>query len=379
MKTIKNILVAPDKFKFTFSAGEVVDAICNGLAHHENFNILKFPLADGGEGTSDILSDNFKAEKIYISVNNPLFKKVDTYYYFSEDNKTAIIDIASASGLNLLKEEEQNPMFTSSYGTGEIILDVITKGAKKIIIGMGGSATNDFGIGVFNALGYRFLDDKGEDLPPIGKNLIHITKIDDSNVNPVLKNIEIIALYDVENTIYGKNGAAYIYSEQKGASKEEVEILDVGLRNVSELIKIKFNKDVSKIKGGGAAGGIGAGLFAFFDAKLQSGSKTIFEILEIDSYLKKCNLIITGEGKFDKQSLNGKVTGELIKKAEKYKIPIVVICGQLEIYKSFIKPEYLHSIIPLFNEEVDMETAKKESYDLIVQKVQNEIARDFLF
>ncbi len=379
MKTVKNILIAPDKFKFTLSAKDVVSAVYNGLLSYKNINIYKLPLADGGEGTSDILSDYFSAKRINISVNNPLFKKIDTYYYFSEENKTAIIDLASASGLHLLKKEQQNPMQTSSYGTGEMILDAMKIGAKKIILGLGGSATNDLGIGAANALGYKFLDNKGEGLPPIGANLINISAINDANVNPLLKDVQITVLYDVDNVLFGKNGAAYIYAEQKGASKEEIEILDAGLKHISKLVKAKFKKDLAIINGGGAAGGFGTGALSFFNAELKSGSRTIFEITELDSYLRNCDLIITGEGKFDKQSLNGKVVGELIKKAEEYKIPIVVMCGQAEIDADFVKSKYLHSIITLFDEVIDMDTAKQKSYDLIVQKVKNEIARDFLY
>jgi len=368
MGKIKNILVAPDKFKFTLSTKEIVNSICSGLSFYESLNIYKLPLADGGEGTSDILSNFFNAKRINISVNNPVFNKIDTYYYYSKKSKTAIIDLASASGLYLLKKEEQNPMSTSSYGTGEIILDTINKGAKKIIIGIGGSATNDLGIGAFNALGYRFLDNKGNDLSPIGKNLIHISKIDSSNVNSLLNNVKIIVLYDVENILYGKNGASHVFASQKGANNKEIKILDMGLRNISELVKSKFSKDVSNVIGGGAAGGFGAGALAFFNSSLKQGSNFIFDTTNIDDYIKKSDLIITGEGKFDKQSLDGKLTGELIKKAEKFKIPIVVICGQSEINLTYVKSKYLHSIIPLFNHEVDMKTAKKQSKYLLMQK-----------
>ncbi len=369
MKTIKNILIAPDKFKFTLTAPEVTDAISIGLsAHKEQLNIQKIPLADGGEGTSDILSTYFRADKIYLNVNNPIFKTISAYYYFSLEKKTAIINVSNASGLDLLRDKDRNPMFTSSYGTGEMIIDAVNKGAKKIILGLGGSATNDLGIGAANAIGYRFLSKSGKLLKPIGKNLINISEIDDSQVKVPLNEIEIISLYDVENVLYGKNGAAYVFAKQKGANEEEISVLDEGLKHLAGLVKTTYRKDVSSIIGGGAAGGFGAGSLAFLNAILKPGSKTIFNIVGIEEHLKNCDLIITGEGKFDKQSLQGKVTGELIKKSEKYKIPIVVICGIQENSKDFneiIKKNNLLTVLPLYKKPVDLKIAKQDSPELI--------------
>lgn len=369
MKRVKNILIAPDKFKFTLSAFKVAEAISKGFVGNENINLFKIPLADGGEGTSAILSDFFNAEEVFVKLNNPLFKIIEASYFFSEENKLAIIDFASASGLQLLKKEEQNPMFTSSYGTGEIILDAIKKGAKKIILGLGGSATTDCGIGAANAFGFRFLDINKKDLSPIGKNMIHIAEIDDSNVDTSLNDVEFIALYDVKNVLFGKKGAANIYAKQKGANNDEIKLLDDGLRNISKIVRKNLNKDISNIVGGGAAGGFGAGAFAFLSANLIQGSDYIFDTLNIDSFIQKSDLIITGEGKFDLQSLEGKLVGELIKKANYYKKPIVVVCGISELKKEDLNYKYLHSVLPLFEEGVDIEFAKQNTKQMLIKMI----------
>ncbi|NPA45088.1 MAG: glycerate kinase [Chlorobi bacterium] len=378
MKKFNNILIATDKFKFTLSAKDAVNAIYKGLKDYNNIKIHKLPIADGGEGTSEILSVFFNAKKVNITVNNPIFNKIKTHYYFSDKNKTAIIDLASASGLQLLKKIEQKPMQTSSFGTGEIILDALNKGAKKIIIGLGGSATNDCGIGAANALGYKFLNSKGVELKAIGKNLINISKIDNSNVTPLLKEVEIIALYDVKNKLYGKNGAAYVFAKQKGANNTEINILDKGLKNITQIIKYQYSKNISNIKGGGAAGGFGAGAFAFFNTKLIQGSNFIFDTINIDNYINNSDLIITGEGKFDKQSLDGKIVGELIKKADYFKKPTIVICGVSELKKEDVKSKYLQSIIPLFSYDVDIEIAKNKSRTLISERIRL-LFKDYLY
>ena len=273
-------------------------------------------------------------------------------------------------------------MFTSSYGTGEMILDAVNKGAKKIILALGGSATNDLGIGAANAIAYRFLSKSGKLLKPIGKNLINIFEIDDSQVKIPLNEIEIISLYDVENVLYGKTGAAYVFAKQKGANEKEVSVLDEGLKHLADLIKTTNRKDISSIIGGGAAGGFGAGSYAFLNAELKPGSKTIFDIVGIDEHLKSCDLIITGEGKFDKQSLQGKVTGELIKKSERYNIPIVVICGIQENSSDFneiIKKNNLLTVLPLYKKPVDLKIAKQESPRLIANASTNIITSDILY
>jgi glycerate kinase len=319
------VLIVPDKFKGSLSANDVCDAIEKGI-HNVDASILttKIPLADGGEGSLSILEDALKFERIYLEVNDPLFRKIKIFYGLLKD--TAYIEMAYASGLQLLTKDEQNPMRTTSYGTGEIILDAINKGVKKIILFIGGSSTNDAGIGIAVALGYKFYDNQNNDLEPIGKNLSRVKFIDKTEVIN-LSNIQIEVLSDVNNTLFGKTGAAFIYAKQKGANKEDIDELDKGLKNIAEVIHSTFNIDISDLHGSGAAGGIGGGAVAFLNAKILSGTNAILEMLDVESKIKQNDIIITGEGKFDQQTLEGKLIKGILDICDKYNKPIGIICG----------------------------------------------------
>ena len=328
------VLIVPDKFKGSLSANDVCDAIEKGI-HNVDASILttKIPLADGGEGSLAVLEDTLKFERIYLEVNDPLFRKIKIFYGLLKD--TAYIEMASASGLQLLTKDEQNPMRTTSYGTGEIILDAINKGAKKIILFIGGSSTNDAGIGLAVALGYKFYDNQNNELEPIGKNLSRVKFIEKTGVID-LSNIQIEVLSDVNNTLYGKTGAAFIYAKQKGANKEDIDELDKGLKNIAEVIHSTFNIDISDLHGSGAAGGIGGGAVAFLNAKILSGTNAILEMLDVDSKIKQNDIIITGEGKFDQQTLEGKLIKGILDICNKYNKPIGIICGVSTITKEEI-------------------------------------------
>lgn len=367
---MKKILIAIDKFKFTLTAGQVTEAISIGISDRSDLLIQKFPIADGGEGTADILSRFYDCKKIITEVNDPLFRKIKTHYYYSADDHTAIMDLSSASGLFLLKESERDPLLTSTYGTGEMILNAVNKGANKIILGLGGSATNDASTGAAHALGYRFLNNKGESLIPTGKNLLNISEIDYTNLSIDTEKINISVLYDVNNILYGKNGAARVYSKQKGANSKSVKILDAGLKNFSGLVKKQMNKDISGMKGSGAAGGFAGGAYALLNAKLQSGSDTLLQSANFDSIIKDIDLIITGEGKFDQQSFEGKITGKIIEKANRQNIPVIVICGQCELDPKSVKYKNILSIHPLFTDKVDINKAKDVSFNLIIKITQ---------
>ncbi len=367
---MKKILIAIDKFKFTLTADQVTEAVSIGISDRNDLLIQKFPIADGGEGTADILSRFYDCKKVITEVNDPLFRKIKTHYYYSAEDHTAIMDLSSASGLFLLKENERNPLLTSTYGTGEMILNAVSKGANKIILGLGGSATNDACTGAAYALGYRFINNKGESLIPTGKNLLNISEIDDTNLSIDTEKINITVLYDVNNILYGKTGAARVYSKQKGASNTSVKILEAGLKNFSELVKNQINKDISGIKGGGAAGGFAGGAYALLNAKLQSGSGTLLQSANFDSIIKDIDLIITGEGKFDQQSFQGKITGKIIERANRQNIPVIVICGQCELDPKSVKYKNILSIHPLFIDKFDINKAKDVSFNLIVKLTQ---------
>lgn len=341
------ILIAPDKFKYTFSAQQVANAVEAVIkTQYTQIETVKLPLADGGEGTSEILAVFVNAKPVTLKVHNPIFKLIDASYYYSEKNKIAIIDMSAASGLHLLKPEDQNPMHTSTYGTGELICHAVEKGAKTIYLALGGSATNDAGCGAAEALGFQFCDKTGKLIRNItGKNLIEISKIDTENVKINFDNLNFISLYDVKNNLHGENGASYIYAGQKGANPKEIKLLDDGLRNFATGVHKQFNIDLNNCYGYGAAGGFGAGSKVFFNSELKSGAETMIQLSGFNKLIKDIDLIITGEGKFDAQSFEGKLTGTIINKAEKNNIPVAVICGLSDIKSQ----NSYYKIYPLFN------------------------------
>ena len=320
------ILIAPDKFKGSLSATQVCDAITKGIKIDEsNHEIISCPMADGGEGSIDIINNYLDLEPIDLIVKDPLFRPIKSTYYFTD--LTAYIEMSSASGLSLLKKEEQNCMNTTSFGTGQLIKDAISRGLTTINLYIGGSATNDGGIGIASALGFEFYDKFKKLLTPIGKNLNLINYIDGSKVNYNFNEININVICDVGNPLYGKHGAAYVYARQKGANSLEIKKLDQGLINLqSILLKYDF-PNVTNIPGSGAAGGVGGGLVSLFGAKLISGIKNLIEITQLESMIKDCDIIITGEGKIDLQTEKGKVISGICNLARKYKKSIIAVCG----------------------------------------------------
>ena len=323
------ILIAPDKFKGSLTATQVCNAIEKGiLKSYPNTGITKIPLADGGEGSLESLESSLKFKRIYLEVHDPLFRPINSFYGIK--NNTAYIEMALASGLPLLNEENRNPMFTTSLGTGELILDAVKKGVEHVYLFIGGSATNDCGMGIASALGFRFLDAEGNELKPIGSNLKKVNVIDSSNAID-LNGINFTVLTDVLNPLFGSNGAAYIFAPQKGASKTEVIELDEGLRNFSGVIKETFGKDISQIPGSGAAGGIGGGAVAFCNAEIKSGIESILDMLNLNTLINNSDLIITGEGLFDKQTLEGKVVKGIMDRCRQFNKPLGIICGDIKI------------------------------------------------
>ena len=320
------ILIAPDKFKGSLSASQVCDAITKGIKINKiKHEIISCPMADGGEGSIDILKNYLSLKPIELIVNDPLFRPIKSTYYFSD--LTAYIEMSSASGLSLLKLDEQNCMNTSSFGTGEMIKDAINKGLTTINLYIGGSATNDGGTGIASALGFEFYDKSKKILSPIGQNLKSINHIDSGKVKFNFKEININVICDVDNPLYGTNGAAFVYAGQKGANSLEIKKLDQGLINLqSTLIKHDF-LDVANIPGSGAAGGVGGGLVSLLGARLISGIQNLIEITQLESLVKDCDMLITGEGKIDLQTEKGKVISGICKLARKYKKSIIAVCG----------------------------------------------------
>lgn len=330
------IIIAPDKFKASLSGLEFCDAVEKGIKKHvSNVDIEKLPLADGGDGTVEVLKYYLDGELIFLNASDPLGRPVKASYLYSESKKTAFIEMAEASGIRLLSNEEANPLKTSTYGTGELIEDAIGKGVEHIILGIGGSATNDAGLGMARALGYRFFDIKDKELKGKGEDLNLLAKIDSSNVHPQLKNVKFEVACDVDNPLYGKKGAAYVYSAQKGAKPDMIMQLDSGLKNFNELVKKQFNADFQLVKGAGAAGGLGAGCILFLDAKLNSGVDLIKQEARFDEKIKDAEWIITGEGKFDSQTFSGKVIRGVIDSITTQKLAL--FCGVVDLTEQELK------------------------------------------
>jgi glycerate kinase len=361
------IVLAPDKFKGSLTGIQFCDAVAEGIQSiFPQAEILKMPLADGGDGTIGILNYHLQGEKIELKVNNPLFKPVNASYLYIKSLATAYIEMAEASGMNLLNIEEQNCMFTTTYGTGELILNAIQKGVKNIILGIGGSATNDCGIGMAAALGYKFFDSNGKEIMPIGKNLALINSIDSTSVNTALKNITIKVACDVANPLYGSDGAAFVYASQKGATEEEVILLDKGLEHIATIINNQFKVDLQKVKGAGAAGGMGAGALVFLNAELLSGIDLIKELIDFDTKIKGADWIITGEGKLDSQTLSGKTIHGVIASAKKYNIPVAALCGNISLTKEVVQNLGITYATSILERAKTIDDAMENSYTYLL-------------
>ncbi len=299
------IIIAPDKFKGSLTSLQVCECIRRGVLQNSiNADVYIFPMADGGDGFGPVMKYYLHTETITCKTVDPLMRSISAAYEWDIKNKTAIIELASAGGLVLLKEGEQNPLHTSTYGTGLLIQHAIDKGANKIILGLGGSATNDAGIGILSALGFVFKDEQGRELKPAGENLQYIQTM---NIPSLLPSIKFTIATDVTNVLLGKEGAALIYAPQKGADENTVSILDEGLQHFAATIQLQTGKDIASFRGSGAAGGVAAGLSAFFDTEIISGASLITSISKIEDVLFDADIIITGEGKLDNQSSKGKV------------------------------------------------------------------------
>ncbi len=371
---MKKIVIASDSFKGSLSSQEVADAFEKGVRDIiKECNIVKVPIADGGEGSVDALTTSLKGEYVYVEVNDPLGRRIKAKYGFIESKKTAIIEVTAACGLTLLNENERNPMLTSTFGVGEIIKDAINRGSKKLIIGIGGTSTNDAGTGMLQALGYNFYNIEGKPLNGNGKNLENITYFTDIKANKSLKEIEILVACDVTNPLYGENGSAYIYAAQKGANKEMIKNLDNGLRNFATIVN-KYNKsDFSFIPGAGAAGGLGFTLKSLLNAKLVRGIDIILELIDFDSIIKDSDIIVTGEGKIDSQTLMGKTPSGILNYGLRNNIPVIAICGKID-WSDNLKKSNFKEIIQInpdtisFKDAINTTTAKN-NIRLVAQEI----------
>jgi len=369
------VIVCPDKFKGSLPATEVCRAIAEGVRRvHPSAEVQSYPMADGGEGTCELLTEWHGGKQLEVKVHGPLFKPLTAQYGISQDGRTAFIETAQASGLTLLSPEERNPLLTSTYGTGELIADAIERNVRNIILGLGGSATNDAGIGMASALGYVFCDVSGQPLKPVGENLIHIHHIKREGVNPQLKNVEFTALCDVTNQLYGPEGAAYVYGPQKGAGRSAIELLDGGLRNFRRVVH-KYLKISVDFPGAGAAGGLGAGAKVFLSANIQRGVFYLMQSWRLAEKIRKADLVITGEGKIDQQTFSGKVVSEVARVAKEEGKSVIAVCGKSDIAAQELRSKGVHSLITLVDGDITEESAMKQASTHVTEKVAAELRR----
>ncbi|MEQ9591654.1 MAG: glycerate kinase [Cyclobacteriaceae bacterium] len=327
------ILIAPDKFKGSLTAAQVCDILSSELARlAPDMLIESVPLADGGEGIGDLLTKQSYGRQIDAEVFDPLMRPIVSRFGISKDRKTAFIEMAKASGLQLLDADERDCTVTTTYGTGQLIARALDLHVNHIVLGIGGSATNDAGLGMAEALGFDLLDKEGNNLKGIGANLINLEKISTKNRHPRITSTRFTVLCDVDNPLHGPNGAAYVFAKQKGATVKDVEMLDQGLQNFERVARaMNFNLD---FKSAGAAGGLGAGAKLFLNAKIRRGIEFVIDFCRLEDKIKNADLIISGEGRIDTQTLSGKVLHGVATLAKKHDKKLVAVCGQCALTQS---------------------------------------------
>lgn len=327
---MKKVVLVPDSFKGTLSAREICEIMREQLQrHYPAAEICSIPVADGGEGSVDCFLTALPGEKVLCATKDPFGQEMQGFYGRIDGGKTAVIEMAACAGLPLV-EDRCNPLLASTYGVGMLIANALERHAEKIVLGLGGSATNDGGCGTAAALGALFFKADGTSFVPTGGTLSEIAHIDLSRLDKRLQAVEIVAMCDIDNPMYGKNGAAYVFGPQKGATPDMLPVLDNGLRHLDKIIQAVLHKDVSKIPGGGAAGAMGAGVAAFFGAKLKRGIDVVLDTVQFETILQHADMVLTGEGKIDAQSLGGKVVIGVAQRAFQHHVPVIAVVGDIE-------------------------------------------------
>ena len=354
------VVIASDSFKGSATSLEVASAIERGI-HKADKNVIvdKFPVSDGGEGLLEVVSSLEGYKQVEITVKDPLFNDIKASYVKNDD--TAFIEMAAASGLPLVDIDKRNPLYTTTYGTGELIKSALDSGVTNLVIGIGGSATNDGGIGMLSALGAKFYDENEEIIKPIGKNLAKIKRCDFSHLHNKINNTNISVACDVDNPLCGENGASYIYGPQKGADEETVKFLDESLNKFSKLVK---KEKEALEKGSGAAGGLGFALRAFLNAELKSGIELVLTAIGFEEAVKNADLVITGEGKIDGQSKRGKVPVGVAKLAKKFNVPVIAVAGDIGKGTDSLYDLGIDGIISTTSRAMPLEVAMKNSLKL---------------
>lgn len=361
---MKKVILAFDSFKGSVSSLEISQAVSKAiLKEYPDCEVQYFPIADGGEGTTEAICAGLDINRVVCPAHDPLMNPIEVTYGITKDGTTAILEMASAGGLPLVPESLRNPMNTSTYGVGEVVSDALRRGCRRFIVGIGGSATNDAGIGMLSALGVRFLDSEGKVLEPRGSNLIHIASVDDSCLHTGLSESSFTIACDVNNPFYGLQGAAYIFAPQKGATPEEVQALDGGLRHYAAVLQTEKGMDVSLIPGAGAAGGMGGGILPFLQATLKPGIDTILDILHFNESLKDADLVFTGEGKLDAQTAMGKALGGILNAANELNVPVIALGGGVEATEQLNEMGFT-AVLAIQSSPVSLDKAMQKEFAL---------------
>ena len=372
MKKDLVIVLAPDSFKESMTAKEVCVAMERGIKKvNSNIRCIHVPMADGGEGTMQSLVDATGGEVYSLEVVGPLGNKVKAEYGILGNGEIGVLEMASASGIHLVSLEERNPLITTTYGTGELIKACLDRGVKKLLIGIGGSATNDGGVGVIQALGGRLLDKDGNELGFGGGELEKLDRIDLTNFDRRLKDVVIEVACDVSNPLCGENGASYIFGPQKGASVEMIKILDNNLKHYAKVIKEQFGKDVLEIAGAGAAGGLGAGLMVFLNGNLKKGIEIVIEYSGLEKKVKNCDMVWTGEGSIDFQTQYGKTPLGVATVAKKYNKSVVALAGRVGDDIDILYEKGIDSIFGIMRGVTTIDEALKNGKENIERTSEN--------
>jgi glycerate kinase len=375
------IILAPDSFKESLSAVAVAQAMGRGAvaacAPGVPLALVELPIADGGEGTVDCLVAATGGRKMFAAVTGPLGNRVSAAWGLLGDGRTAVLEMAAASGLPLVPRDKRNPLLTTTFGTGELIKAALDHGLERIIIGIGGSATVDGGVGLAQALGGRFRDAESREIGPGGAELERLAHVDLEKLDPRARQAEILVASDVQNPLTGPDGAARVFGPQKGATPEQVERLERGLRRLAECIRRDLGVDVERLPGGGAAGGLGAALVAFLGARLQSGIDLVLDALRFAEHLRGASLVITGEGRMDDQSLRGKAALGVARRARQAGVPCLAVVGRLVGSPEALRCEGIVAVHELVRPGVTVEWAMSRAAELVEERT-CEAVRGFL-
>ncbi len=365
-------VVAPDSFKESMTAKEVCDAMEKGIKKADSAaEVIKVPMADGGEGTVNSLVDATHGQRVIVEVTGPLGNKISAYYGILGNGTTAVIEMAKASGLEIVEKKKRNPMITTTFGTGELIRDALDHNVKEIIIGLGGSSTNDGGSGMAQALGAKLVDQNDHQIPFGGGNLDKLDKIDISNLDSRLQDVKIILASDVTNPLIGKEGASRVFGLQKGATPEMVEKLENNLQHYAKIVKRDLNKDVASVSGAGAAGGLGAGLMAFTTCEMRQGVDLAIEVTKLEEKIRDTDYVFTGEGGTDFQTKFGKTPYGVAKLGKKYHKPVISLAGYLGEGIDSLYSEGFTAIFGIIPGACDLSTALKNGPSNVARTTEN--------